>query len=137
MKQYIEDKYAGKRITGAKMAMEVVHDQLADLDHEEVWIIHLTSAHTVIATEMVAMGTLTSAAIDARRVLRSALLRNAGAIIVAHNHPSGIPEPGTADLDWTLKLRRACDLMDIDLLDHVILTKDKFFSFESEKAFNI
>lgn len=135
MKTYIEDKHAGKLIASGRAAQEVVHDQLADLDHEEVWVIHLTSAHTVIAAEMVSMGTLTETSIDCKRVLRAALLQNAAAIIISHNHPSGNPEPGSADLEWTMKLRRACDIMDIDLLDHVILSKDKFFSFNMEKAY--
>lgn len=134
MKTYIEDKHAGKLIASGRAAQEVVHDQLADLDHEEVWVIHLTSAHTVIAAEMVSMGTLSETAVDCKRILRAALLQNARAIIVTHNHPSGNPEPGKEDLAWTIQLRRACDIMNIDLLDHVILSKDRFFSFSQNKS---
>lgn len=129
MKKYIEDRYAGKQIACCRTAQEVVHDRLVDLDHEEIWIIHLTNANTVIAAEMISMGTLSEASIDCRTVLRAALLQNAAAIILAHNHPSGVPAPGRADIKFTGELRAACSLMNIKLLDHIVMAKDSFFSF--------
>ena len=136
MKKYIEDKYAGKRITGCRMAQEVVHDQLADLDHEEVWLIHLTAANKVIAAEMIAMGTLTETSVDCRTVLRSVLLQNAACFVIAHNHPSGEPRPSISDINFTAQLKKACDLMDIKLLDHIVLSSNSFFSFAQEETLN-
>lgn len=136
MKKYIEDKFAGKHISGFRAAQEVVHDYIADLDHEEVWIIHLTSINTVIAAEMVSMGTLTESSVDCRTILRAALLQNAASIVIAHNHPSGNPEPSASDIKFTAKLNDACKLMDINLLDHVILASKSCYSFEQCKSYN-
>ena len=135
-KKYIEDKYAGKRITGCRTAQEVVHDQLADLDHEEVWLIHLTASNKVIAAEMVAMGTLTETSVDCRTVLRSVLLQNAACFVIAHNHPSGEPRPSVSDIKFTAQLKKACDLMDIKLLDHIVLSSKAFYSFAQEETLN-
>lgn len=134
MKKYIEEKFAGKQITGCKAAQEVIRDSLSDLDHEEVWIIHLTMANTVISTEMISMGTLCESSVDCRTIMRAALLQNAGAIILAHNHPSGVPLPGQADIHFTKELKAACRLMDIRFLDHIIIAKDSFFSFAQEQT---
>ena len=134
MKKYINDEHAGKQITCSRMAQQVIHDQMVDLDHEEVWIIHLTNANTVISAEMIAMGTLNQTSIDCRTVLRAALLQNAAAIILAHNHPSGLPTPGRSDIKFTGELRAACRLMNIKLLDHIIMAKDSFFSFAQEET---
>ena len=134
MKKYIENNYAGKQIACCRTAQEVVHDHMKGLDHEEVWIIHLTNANTVISAEMIAMGTLSQTSIDCRTVLRAALLQNAAAIILAHNHPSGLPLPGQSDIKFTGELRAACNLMNIKLLDHIILADDSFFSFAQEQT---
>ncbi len=134
MKKYIDNDYAGKQIACCRTAQEVVHDHMKGLDHEEVWIIHLTNANTVISAEMVAMGTLSQTSVDCRTVLRAALLQNAAAIILAHNHPSGLPLPGQSDIKFTGELRAACSLMNIKLLDHIILADDSFFSFAQEQT---
>ena len=130
----VEEKHAGRQIADCRMAQEVIHDQMVDLDHEEVWIIHLNGANKVISTEMISRGTLSQTSVDCRTVLRAALLRNAAAIIIAHNHPSGVPLPGKADIKFTGDLRAACSLMDIKLLDHIIVANDSFFSFAQEQT---
>ena len=127
-------EFAGQQVTGCHMAQRVIHDQMVDLDHEEVWIIHLTGANTVISTEMISRGTLNQTSIDCRTVLRAALLQNAAAIIIAHNHPSGIPLPGRADIQFTGELKAACSLLDIRLLDNIIIAKDSFYSFAQEQT---
>ena len=134
MKKYIEDKFAGRQIACSRTAQEVVHDHMADLDHEEVWVIHLTRVNSVIAAEMISMGTLSETSVDCRTVLRSAPLQNAAAIIIAHNHPSGRPEPSASDIQFTQQLRKACSVMDVKLLDHLVMAKDSFFSFAEEKT---
>ena len=135
MKRYIRDEFAGRQIGNSRMAHEVIHDHMKDLDHEEVWVIHLTNANTVISAEMIAMGTLNETAVDSRTVLRAALLQNAASIILAHNHPSGMPQPGQADIMFTERLKAACNLMEIKLLDHIVTAGDSFFSFAEETTF--
>lgn len=85
---------------------------------------------------MVSMGTLTSTSIDNRTVIKRALMNNAAGIILLHNHPSGNPCPSIQDIQFTNGLKRACDLMDVKLLDHVIIGNDSFFSFSEERIFN-
>ena len=125
-----------QQITDCRAAERVLHDNLSGLDHEEVWCIFLARDNSVIAKEMVSMGTLTQTSIDNRTVIRRALLNNAAGIILLHNHPSGNPQPSQSDIRFTSGMKKACDLMDIQFLDHIIFTDGGFFSFSEEKTFN-
>ena len=80
------------------------------------------------------MGTLTQTSIDSRTIIKRALMNNAQGFILLHNHPSGNPLPSFHDIELTSKLRKACDLMDINLMDHIILADDCYFSFSGEKV---
>ena len=122
-------------ITDPQMVEEMVHENLYGLDHEEVWIIFLTTANTPIAKEMISMGTLNYTAIDNRTILRRVLLNNAAGFILVHNHPSGNPQPSQQDVKMTEKLKKACELMDVKLIDHVIFTDDAVFSFSEEHTY--
>lgn len=114
-------------------AVRLVYPVLYGLDHEEAWVIFLTTCNGVIAAEMLSKGTLTNTAIDSRTILRQALLRNAAAIILCHNHPSGKERPSMADIDLTENLHKACFLLDIRLIDHIIVGADGYFSFSEEQ----
>ena len=81
------------------------------------------------------MGTLTQTSINNRTVIKRALLNNAHGIVILHNHPSGNPFPSPHDIRFTSGLKKACDLMDINLMDHIILADDCYFSFSGEKVF--
>lgn len=118
-----------------RTAEELLHDDLYGLDHEEAWILYLTTHCAVIGKEMVSKGTLDSTAIDCRTILRQALLHNAASIIVLHNHPSGSSHPSQHDIFFTSKLREACVLIGIKLNDHIIVGEDDFYSFDMEKSF--
>ena len=72
--------------------------------------------------------------VDCRTVLRSVLLQNAASFVIAHNHPSGEPRPSVSDIKFTSQLKKACDLMDIKLLDHIVLSNKSFFSFAEEQT---
>lgn len=122
-------------ITDPQMVEAMVHENLYGLDHEQVWIIFLTTANTLIAKEMISKGTLNYTAIDNRTILRRVLLNNAAGFILVHNHPSGNPQPSQQDIKMTEKLKKACELMDVKLIDHVIFTDDAFFSFSEEHTY--
>ena len=124
------------KVLDCKAAANTVHDVLNGLDHEEVWGIFLTNDNSIISTEMLSMGTLTQTSIDNRTGIRRALLNNAAGIILLHNHPSGNPQPSQSDIRFTSGMKKACDLMDIRFLDHIIFTEGGFFSFSEEKTFN-
>ena len=119
-------------ITTAASAATMLHDRMNNLDHEEVWVIYLTSRVTPLGTEMLSKGTLTETTIDCRTVIRQVLLKNAAAIILLHNHPSGDPTPSASDIRFTDRLRKACSLMDIKFLDHIITSENAFYSFAEE-----
>ena len=124
-----------QQVTDSKIAESVIHDDMYGLDHEEVWVIFLTMANTVITKEMASKGVLDSTAIDCRTVLRRALLNNAGRIVLVHNHPSGNPLPSSKDIEFTKKLKGSCTLMDIGLLDHIIIAGNSFYSFADENPY--
>lgn len=95
--------------------------QLAELEREVFGVLFLTSQHALIAFELLSVGTLTQTAVYPREVVRRALALNAGAVILTHNHPSGLPEPSRADELLTASLRQALALVDVRILDHCIV----------------
>ena len=119
-------------IKASAQAAGYLREDLRNLDHEESWILLLNSANLPLAKEMITVGTIKSTQIDHRRIIKEALLTNATAIILFHNHPSGTPAPSVADINETNKLRKACDIFDISLLDHIILTDESYYSFAEE-----
>lgn len=124
------------QITQSSQAAGLLRDNLSELDHEELWAIFLTGRNRLISTEMLTKGTLRATPIDARTVVKHALLSNATAIILAHNHPAGDPRPSRQDIRETEKIKFACDLMDIQLVDHVVLSFNSFYSMHDEKVSN-
>lgn len=121
-----------QNIINSKAAEAILHDRMQGLDHEEVWAVFLNQRATVIDQQMLSKGTLTQTSIDCRTVLRNALLVNAVSLILLHNHPSGDPRPSAQDIQFTDRLRKACSLMDIRLLDHIVIGEKGFFSFANE-----
>ena len=124
-------------ITNPQVAEAILHDRMQALDHEEVWAVFLDRKAKVIDQQMLSKGTLSQTAIDCRTVLRNALLVNAASLILLHNHPSGDPRPSTQDIHFTERLYKACDLMDVNLLDHIIVGEDGFFSFANENIIKL
>ena len=119
-------------ITNAKSAEAILHDRMSSLDHEEVWAVFLDLRASVIDKKMLSMGTLSQTSIDCRTVLRNALLVNAASLILLHNHPSGDPRPSVHDIHFTERLKKACDFLDVRLLDHIIIGDKGYFSFADE-----
>lgn len=124
------------KICRSEQAAHLLRDYLSKLDHEELWGIFLNVSCHVISLEMLTKGSLNTTIIDARTILRRALLNNAAKVIVAHNHPSENPMPSGCDIDQTNKIKKACTLMDIPLVDHIIITEDRYYSFAEEKVMN-
>lgn len=121
-------------ISSSSQAANQLHAYLKYLDHEELWAIYLTQDNRLISQELLTKGSLTSTVIDARTVIKQALLKNAVSVILLHNHPSGNARPSTADIRQTDIIRSACQLMDIKLLDHLIIAANSYFSFAEDKT---
>lgn len=117
------------QITNSYNAANLLYNELHDLDHEESWVLFLTSANTPIAKKMMTCGTLTSVLLDNRRIIKEAILCDAAGIILYHNHPSGNCHPGKEDISGTATLKECCELFNISLLDHIIISRKNFFSF--------
>ncbi len=103
--------------------------QLRDLGHEVFAGLFLDSQHRVIAYEELAQGTLNAASVYPREVVKRALGLGAGAVIFAHNHPSGIAEPSAADRSLTQRLKDALALVDVTVLDHFVVGDGEIVSF--------
>lgn len=96
---------------------------------QEVFVVLLLDArHCLLRRVTVAMGTLAAAPVHPRDVFREAIRRNAAAVLIAHNHPSGNPEPSRDDLELTKRLARIGTLVGIEVLDHIIITKGSYVS---------
>lgn len=122
----------GTPIKASAQAAGFLRENLSSLDHEESWILLLNSANLPLAKKMITAGTLKSTQIDHRRIIKEALMTNATSIILFHNHPSGNPAPSVSDINETNRLKKACDIFDISLLDHIILSDESYYSFAEE-----
>ena len=103
--------------------------RVAHLEHEVFLVIFLDAHHRILDAEVMFRGTLTQTSVYPREVVKAALLANASAVIFAHNHPSGMPEPSQADRLLTDALRSALTTIDIRVLDHIIVAGPKTTSF--------
>lgn len=103
--------------------------KLVESDKEKFYSIFLDCKNKVIGVDMVSQGALDSAPVHPREVYKSALLASASNVIFVHGHPSGDPEPSLSDKEITRILRQAGDMLQINVLDHVIVGLDSFYSF--------
>lgn len=97
--------------------------RLSYLDHEEVWLLGLDGRNGLKTAQRIAQGGLHGCALVARDVLRPAVREAASAIVLLHNHPSGDPRPSPEDIAMTREIARACELIGVPLLDHVIVAR--------------
>ena len=113
-------------------------EEMRLLDYESVRVICLNTKHKVLAVEEITRGTLNESLFHPREAFRPALTRQAHAVILVHNHPSGSTMPSDADIQVTQRMKQAGELLQIELLDHVILgapgagDEKNFFSFKNE-----
>jgi DNA repair protein RadC len=119
-------------LTSPAVARDYLIVALAGKEHEAFCVLYLTSQHQVIAFEELFRGTIDSAAVYPREVIKAALAHNAAAVIFAHNHPSGVAEPSSADRRITERLVAGLALLDIRVLDHMIIGGTTVFSFAEQ-----
>jgi DNA repair protein RadC len=121
-----------RSISGSADAFAVLEPIMSELEHEEFWILYLNNANRVIHRAQLSKGGITGTLVDIRLVLKKALEMGAVGIILAHNHPSGVLKPSEADKAITAKLKKAAEVLDIRVLDHLIVTENAFFSFADQ-----
>jgi DNA repair protein RadC len=118
-----------KQITSSNDVIELFQPLLADLPHEEFWVLLLNRANKIIERVRISEGGFTATIVDIRKIMRTALDHQAIGIVLCHNHPSGNNNPSDDDQRITQKLKQAASTLDITLLDHVIITDQKCYSF--------
>ena len=106
-----------------------MHPVLQDKDVEEFWLLFMNQNHRLIKKMCIAHGGISEVSVDIRIIMREAVLANATILAVCHNHPSGNLHPSSMDNDLTDSIKRACNLMRIRFLDHVIITDGAYFSY--------
>lgn len=111
----------GRALTSPPEVFAHLQALMANYEHEVFALLMLDSKHRVIAFEEVFRGTLDSASVYPREIVKTALEHNAAAIILVHNHPSGDPEPSLADRTLTTKLQDALNLVGVRTLDHIVV----------------
>lgn len=114
---------------------DVVHlfrPKLQRLDHEECWVLYLTSSNRIVERQRVSQGGVQGTVVDHRIIIKRALELLATQLIMVHNHPSGAAEPSPQDKVLTERIARAAALFDIRLLDHLIISREGDFSFLRE-----
>lgn len=127
---------AKKEVTPQIVSAKDVYSQMvglmANLSVEECWCIYLNQASRVIKKQRISKGGLTSTMVDVRVVMKEALLCGAAALALVHNHPSGSTRPSREDDNLTRQVCQSCELMNIRMVDHVIVTDNDFYSYADE-----
>ena len=105
------------------------------IDQEQFWVILLNTENIPIARYMITLGLVNQTQIHAREAFRFAIRENAVSVIFAHNHPSGNLSPSTQDIQSTQQLVNAGKLLDIQVLDHIIITDNSFYSIRNTHSY--
>lgn len=121
-----------KKISSSADVFHIMQPIIGDLPHEEFWVLCLNNNNKIIYQFQLSKGGLTSTVVDVRMLFKTALEHLATAIILLHNHPSGQLKPSGSDQQITKKIAQAGDHLEIKLLDHVIITKESYYSFADE-----
>jgi DNA repair protein RadC len=127
-----------KQIEIVKTSREVFNyfeHLLADLPHEEFWILLLARNRKVIARVKISEGGVAGTVVDTKIIFKHAIENLASYIVLCHNHPSGNLQPSAADIQITKNLKNAAKLLDIDIVDHIIIGNNKYYSFADNDNF--
>ncbi len=127
-----EEEVELKKITSSKSAFDIMHPIIGELIHEEFWILYLNNSNKVIYKSQLSKGGITGTVVDSRIVFKIAFEQNAVNIILCHNHPSGILQASEADIHVTKKIKEAGKILEINVLDHLIITNSSYLSFADE-----
>ncbi len=120
-------------IQSGREAFELLHPMLADLDHEQFWVLYLNNANKVLRKIPISKGGISGTVVDLRMLFREGFYCGATSIIMAHNHPSGNKWPSKADRKLTDRVKRAGEVLDVKVLDHLIITEQEYYSFADEQ----
>lgn len=121
-----------KKITQSKDVFELFQPTIGDLPHEEFWILLLNRSNRIIEKIKISQGGVSGTVIDVKIILKHAVEKLASSIVLCHNHPSGNKKPSSADDAITSKLKNGAELLDIQVIDHIIVADVEYFSYADE-----
>lgn len=121
-----------KKISSSNDVYRIFLSHLADLPHEEFWVLYLNRGNRILGKERISSGGLSSTTVEVKFIIKNALNRLATSIILVHNHPSGNLKPSQSDIDLTNKIKQAGKLLDITTFDHIIVSHEGYYSFADE-----
>lgn len=120
--------YPLRQVSSPKDAADLLRQFVGDCDRERFIQLCLDTKNQPLCLSVVSVGSLNTSLVHPREVFKTALMSNSNAIILAHNHPSGIPEPSKEDIDVTKRLCESGKILGVEILDHIILGDDCFVS---------
>lgn len=133
-KQYAKEKIPKKiMLNSPKLVINYLQEKLKREKKEHFIVLYLNARNQLAYEETISIGTLNASLVHPREVFKPAIDYSAVSIIVAHNHPSNNSEPSEDDIEITKRLVEAGDIIGIDIFDHIIIAKNKVFSFKEEK----
>ncbi len=130
-----EEAFEFKKITSSRVIYEIMQPIIGELLHEEFWVLYLNNSNKVIYKAQLSKGGMLGTIVDIRMVFKIAFEQNATSIILTHNHPSGKLLASDSDLKLTKKIIAAGKAVEIDVLDHVIITENGYLSFQDDEIF--
>jgi DNA repair protein RadC len=131
-RRQLEKVQERKRIDSANAIYDYMHPLMQDLATEEAWILLMNQNYRLIKTVRISRGGISETAVDIRIILKEALLCNATVVALCHNHPSNNPSPSRDDDRLTERVKKACDIMRIYLLDHLVVTDGAYYSYHEQ-----
>lgn len=120
------------KITGSTDVFNLIYNKISNENFEEFWTLLLRRNNTVISSIKISEGGTAGTVASPAKIVKLALQNNASSIILAHNHPSGNLEPSTQDINLTKNISQGSKFLDIQVLDHVIVSNNNYFSFADE-----
>ncbi len=121
-----------KKITSSRDAYQFIYPNIAEIPHEEFWVILLKNNKQIIGKWQIGVGGFTSTIADPKKIFSQILLHNATGFIICHNHPSGNLTPSTSDIKLTKDIQLVAQALKVDLVDHLIVSYKGYYSFIDE-----
>lgn len=113
---------------------DIMKPEIANLAYEEMWALFLDRSNRVIGKLRISQGGSTSTVFDIKKIIKNALMAHAEGVALCHNHPSGTLRPSAQDDDITRRFKEACRTLDINFIDHLIVTTDGFYSYRDSSS---
>jgi len=128
---YASMKHIGKATDAEEVLREFSDANRIDLK-ECFWVLLLSHSNRLLGISLISVGTTSGVLVGIKEIFQLSLLTNASNVIIAHNHPSGTLKPSSKDIEITEKIKHGLSLLDINLLDHIIITSESFTSFANQ-----